>query len=88
MRTSELSAETKRIVCADMLGVIDIPLTEVRYYHHARENPAMKCTSLFILNETHYGISVGCYDIGLATVMVKNILQNVVKFCRYYLIQA
>jgi hypothetical protein len=56
-----------------MLGVSNIPLTEVHYYHHERENPGMKCMSLFVLSETSYGVSVGCYDTSIAQSIMQQI---------------
>jgi len=73
MRTPKPSTGTKKIACADMLGVTELPLKEVRYYHYERENSKMKCKNLFTLYETPYGISVGCYDVDLA----RNIMSQI-----------
>lgn len=66
MKFSESLPENVKIACASLLGMDEIPLTEIQYYHHLRENPRMQSASLFILNETPYGTSVGCYDIDVA----------------------
>lgn len=66
MKSAKPSPETMKIACASLLGTDEIPLRETRYYHHQRDNPRMKSSSLFMLNETPYGLSVGCYDIDFA----------------------
>ena len=66
MKFSEPLSENVTIACAGLLGTDEIPLTKIRYYHHLREKPRMQLSSFFILNETPYGISVGCHDIDVA----------------------
>ncbi len=66
MKFSEPLPENVKFACASLLGTDEIPLTEIQYYHHLRENPRMQSASLFILNETPYGTSMECYDIDVA----------------------
>ena len=73
MKSAQPSPASLRIACASLLNTDEIPLMEVRYYPHQKDNPRMQSSELFVLNETPYGVSVGCYDVEIAKRLIKAI---------------